>query len=79
MISFFKFTILGILWCMGGDIEKAQELYLTMAPGEHSNMAAETKLFDKNIEYLIKFSTEIPLDLETKHMGTKRTRFLTEA
>lgn len=50
-----------------------------MAPGEHTNMAAETKLFDKNIEYLIKFSTEIPLDLETKHMGTKRTRFLTEA
>jgi hypothetical protein len=78
MISIFKLTILGILWCQGDYIEKGQELYLTMVPGHHEEIAAETKLFKDNIDLLFYFSTEMPLEYEPKLMKTKRRRYLTE-
>ena len=49
LLSVFRLNILGILWCMGDEIEKAQELYQTMAPGDKEGIGCSTKLFKKNI------------------------------
>jgi mannose/cellobiose epimerase-like protein (N-acyl-D-glucosamine 2-epimerase family) len=64
---------------MGDPIEKAQELFLTMVVGDKDAIAAETKLFKKNIETLVLFSTDIALDWEAKFSGIKRTRNITAA
>jgi hypothetical protein len=74
-LSIFKLCILGILWCAGSPIEKAQELYLTMVPGHHDNISVDTRLFKKNILTLIEISTEIALDLRARYMGKERTIF----
>lgn len=50
-----------------------------MIVGEKDAIAADTKLFKKNIEYLVKFSTDVALDHEAKSTGVPRTRFLSDA
>ena len=79
LLSVFRLNILGILWCMGDEIEKAQELYLTMAPGGKEGIGCATKLFKKNIKTLVEFSTDIALDYEAKSTGVARTRNITAA
>ena len=78
-MSVFKLKILGVLWCCGEPIERAQELFDCMIVGDKNEIGAETKLFMKNIETLVHFSTDVALNYEAKFSGVSRTRNKTAA
>tara|TARA_B110000285_G_C14873671_1_gene490439 strand:+ start:585 stop:737 length:153 start_codon:yes stop_codon:yes gene_type:complete len=50
-----------------------------MVVGEKNEIGAETKLFMKNIETLVHFSTDVALNYETKFSGVPRTRNISAA
>ena len=79
LMSVFKLKVLGVLWCMGDHIEKAQELFQCMVVGEKDAIAAETKLFARNLETLVYISTEVALNHEAKSSGVPRTRNISAA
>ena len=79
LMSIFKLTVLGVLLCMGDHIEKAQELFGCMVVGEKDAIGADTKLFTRNLETLVHFSTDIALNYEAKFSGVPRTRNVSAA
>ena len=79
LMSVFKLTILGVLLCMGDHIEKAQELFSCMVEGEKDAIGADTKLFTRNLETLVYFSTDVALNQEAKSSGVPRTRNISAA
>lgn len=72
LIDVSKLRMLGVLWCNGEPLEKANELYDILQDNDQERIAASDKDFKPNLFLLFDFATKMVFEQEAEFMKKDR-------